>query len=291
MAPHSLTRPTFNLIGCGRVGLTLTRLLSDQVTVQGLYAPREASRQAALDFIGSGTPCTGLAEMPSADLWLLAVPDSHIAPVATQLAEQLTKRVPSQVGAKPPVVFHCSGFLSSAVLSPLAERGWTTASLHPVLSFASPALAIQQFAGTPCALEGSPAALAVLRPLFEHLGARCFGILAEQKALYHAAAVFSNNFTVVLQGMAQAAWQNAGVPSEWLTPLTEALLNSATTNVLALGPQAALTGPAARGDQAVLQQQAQVVQQWDPLSGQAYQVMSELAQRLKSAPRPSTGSK
>ena len=282
-----MVRPTFNLIGCGRVGQTLGRLLSQRVHLQDFYTLSAASRQTAQDFMGGGTPRANLSDMQSADLWLLAVPDSQIGPVAAQLAVLLRNPKRGQALNPPPIVFHCSGFLSSAVLSPLAELGWATASLHPVLSFASPALAIGQFAGTPCALEGSPAALGTLKPLFEALEARCFEIQPDQKALYHAAAVFSHNFTVALQGVAQAAWQSAGVPAEWVKPLTQALLQSAVNNVLALGPQAALTGPAARGDQAVLTQQGQVVENWDALSGEAYKIMSALALRLKSAPTPS----
>lgn len=282
-----MVRPTFNLIGCGRVGQTLGRLLSQRVQLQNLYALSTASRQTAVDFMGGGTPNANLSDMQPADIWLLAVPDSQIGPVALQLAGLMRDPKRGQAPTTPPIVFHCSGFLSSAVLSPLSALGWAAASLHPVLSFASPALAMGQFAGTPCALEGSPAALGTLKPLFEALKARCFEIQPDQKALYHAAAVFSNNFTVVLQGVAQAAWQSAGVPAEWVKPLTQALLQSAVNNVLALGPQAALTGPAARGDLAVLAQQGQVVQNWDALSGEAYKIMSALALRLKSAPIPS----
>jgi predicted short-subunit dehydrogenase-like oxidoreductase (DUF2520 family) len=271
-----------NLIGCGRVGQTLARLLSRQVQLQDLYSRSQASRENALAFIGTGTACASLADMRAADVWLLAVPDSQIGPIAEQLAQRFPAQ-PTSVNTPPPIVFHCSGFWASSVLSPLAQQGWATASLHPVMSFASPALAVQQFAQTPCALEGAPTALSWLRPTFERLGAQCFEIPTERKALYHAAAVFSNNFTVVLQAIAQAAWEQAGVPNEWLAPLTRALLDSASTNVLALGPQKALTGPAARGDQEVLTHQARVVQAWDPLCGQAYQIMSELALRLKQA--------
>ena len=45
------------------------------------------------------------------------------------------------------------------------------ASVHPLKSFADPATAVANFAGTWCVMEGMPAALAVLQPAFEQIGA------------------------------------------------------------------------------------------------------------------------
>jgi len=156
------------------------------------------------------------------------------------------------------------------------------ASAHPVLNFASPSTGVRQFAGTPCGLEGDAPALAWLHTALTAIGGRCFEIASADKPLYHAAAVFSSNFTVVLQGIAQDAWRSAGVPSELMRPLTEALLKSTVENVLAMGPALALTGPAARGDTAVVQAQGQMVQSWSAPAGEVYKTLSELAAKLKN---------
>jgi predicted short-subunit dehydrogenase-like oxidoreductase (DUF2520 family) len=71
------------------------------------------------------------------------------------------------------------------------------------------------------------------------------------------------------------------VPPELMRPLTEALLKSTVDNVLAMGPAQALTGPAARGDTAVVQAQGEVVKRWSPTAGELYQTLSELAAQLK----------
>ena len=47
-----------------------------------------------------------------------------------------------------------------------------------------------------------------------------------------------------------------------------------------MGPAAALTGPAARGDTALIAAQAQALQDWDPLVADAYRALSTLATRL-----------
>ena len=117
------------------------------------------------------------------------------------------------------------------------------------------------------------------------IGGQDFEIESAKKPLYHAAAVFCSNFTVVLQGVAQEAWRESGVPAELLAPLTQALLQSSVANVAKLGPAEALTGPAARGDTAVVQRQGEVVQAWHGQAGEVYQLLSDMATKLKRTGR------
>ena len=98
--------------------------------------------------------------------------------------------------------------------------------------------------------------------------------------LYHAAAVFGTNFLPVLQALAEELWRDSGVPPALLPQLRATLLRNAVDNVLALGPAAALTGPAARGDSALVEAQGLAVQQWDAVAGDSYRALSELARRL-----------
>jgi predicted short-subunit dehydrogenase-like oxidoreductase (DUF2520 family) len=58
------------------------------------------------------------------------------------------------------------------------------------------------------------------------------------------------------------------------------LLHNAVNNIVQLGPQGALTGPAARGDTSLVSQQAQALTQWHPVAGEAYLALSTLAQQL-----------
>jgi predicted short-subunit dehydrogenase-like oxidoreductase (DUF2520 family) len=268
---------SFNVIGCGRVGQTLAALLHQrgQVLVQDLYSRSFSSAEQAATFVGAGQPVANLADMRAADVWLLSVPDAQVAAAAQALADAQGAKL---AGA---IVFHNSGFLSAAVLQPLQALGCHVASAHPVLNFASPDTGVRQFAGTPCGLEGDAPALTWLHTALSAIGGRCFEIASADKPLYHAAAVFSSNFTVVLQGIAQDAWHSAGVPPELMRPLTEALLKSTVDNVLAMGPAQALTGPAARGDTAVVQAQGEVVKRWNAPAGEVYQTLSELAAQLK----------
>ena len=142
-------------------------------------------------------------------------------------------------------------------------------------------LPIAAFAGTPCGVEGDAMAVDLIEQVLASIGAATFRIPADKKPLYHAAAVFSNNFATVLQAIAREAWQDAGVPDEIAEKLNASLLTATVENVTALGPQAALTGPAARGDTDVLRAQAQAVTAWNPQAGHLYDTFSEMARRLK----------
>lgn len=265
--------PTLNLLGAGRVGRALGRLWHTQgvLRLQDVLTTSSASAQAAVDFIGSGRPASSLDDMRPADYWLIAVPDRQIAASARALVS---------AGLPPAIAFHASGALAAAELAPLQAAGWQVASAHCILSFATPATAVQQFAGTPCALEGDAQTVAALQPLFAAIGAHCFTLPSADKLRYHAAAVFATNFLPVLQATAEALWQDSGVPAELLPQLRANLLRHAVDNLLALGPAGALTGPAARGDTALAQRQGQAVAAWDAQAGAAYAALSELAARL-----------
>ncbi|WP_296510803.1 Rossmann-like and DUF2520 domain-containing protein [Rhodoferax sp.] len=276
---------TLNLIGAGRVGRTLATLWARHgvFEIQDVLTSSAGSAQAACAAIGAGTPATSLHAMRPAEVWMVAVQDARIAEVATALADSHNaKGAQGEKGAKGayPIVFHCSGTQHAGSLQPLADLGWRTASAHCILSFADVAVAVQQFAGTACALEGDASACDTLERAFSTLGAQCFGVASDDKVLYHAAAVFATNFLPVIQSVAEAAWTRSGVPAHLLPGLRATLLRNAVDNITRLGPAGALTGPAARGDVAAISRQAAVVDRWDAPSGEAYRALSALALRL-----------
>jgi predicted short-subunit dehydrogenase-like oxidoreductase (DUF2520 family) len=274
--PHtSAASPTLNLVGAGRVAQTLASLWHAQgtFTVQDVLTTSLPSAQAACAFVGAGHAVDQIQAMRDADIWMLAVPDAQLAGSAHALAAV-------RGTSNAPMVFHCSGAQGAATLAPLAALGWRTASAHCLLSFASVPTALQQFPGTPCALEGDAAVCSALRPAFTAIGAHCFEVASDDKLLYHAAAVFATNFLPVLQATAEDLWQSTGMPPELIPALRASLLRNAVANITALGPQAALTGPAARGDTAAIARQGAAVAAWDSPSGAAYAALSTLALRL-----------
>lgn len=259
-------QPTLNVIGAGRVGRVLARLLgaSGAMTVQDVLTRSSASARDAVAFIGAGQAQDDLAAMRPAQVWMLAVGDDQIAPVCAQLA--------AAHDLSGTVLFHCSGALSSAAL---AGAGSMAASIHPIRSFADPGLVASHFAGTFCGIEGDAGALAVLRPAFESIGAQCVPIDAAAKTVYHAAAVFASNYLVTVLDGALRAWQAAGIPEPVARQLAGPLAAETLANVLRLGPEAALTGPIARGDIDTVQRQQAALDGWDGPTGQLYRVLAE----------------
>ena len=283
--------PSLNLVGGGRGAQTLAQLW----TFRGVFAVQDvlttslSSAQAACSVVGAGHAVESLQAMRNADVWMLAVPDAQLDGCAQSLAEVMAqasqttatqRQHPHSCATHAPIVFHCSGAQSSQTLAPLAALGWQVASAHCILSFASVPAALQQFPGTPCALEGDAAASDALRTAFTAIGARCFDVASKDKLLYHAAAVFATNFLPVLQASAEDLWQSCGVPVELIPHLRASLLRNAVANITELGPQAALTGPAARGDMQAIARQGAAVAAWDAQTGAAYTALSELALRL-----------
>lgn len=262
---------TLNIVGAGHVGRVLGRLFaaSGSYQVQDVLTRSYASASDAIAFIGAGTALADMASLRRADVWMLAVGDDQIAPVCAQLAAAGLLQ-----GA---LVFHCSGAKSSTELT---AAGALVASVHPVRSFADPAAVAQDFAGTFCGVEGDAAALAQLAPALTAIGARMVVIDAAAKTVYHAAAVFASNYLVTVVDAALRAYQAAGIPADVALQLARPLAAETLNNVFRLGPEAALSGPIARGDLLTVARQQQAIDGWHPPTGALYAALADATTAL-----------
>ncbi len=231
---------TVNLIGPGRLGRSVGRMLAGcpEYRLLALHGPDQL--EEARVFIGAGETVSSIADLPPAALWLLAVPDGAIASVAAELAEAGV--VPAGT-----VVAHFSGAGEAELLAPLRQCGATLGSLHPVYSFADPLRAVEGFAGTACAIEGDKAACQELEKLAVALAGRPFR-LTGSKAAYHAALCIASNYLVTLAALAETTAGVAGITAAQSLPLISGLMRQTLANIASLGPAAALTGPIVRGD-------------------------------------------
>lgn len=258
--------PVLNIVGAGKVGRVLGRLFasSGAFTLQDVLSRSGASAHGAVGFMGAGHAAAGLDQMRPAQVWMLAVSDDQIGPVCASLAD-----AGMLDGA---VVFHCSGAKPSSVLQ---APGAFVASVHPVRSFADPAQVAAGFAGTFCGIEGDPQALAMLQPALERIGARPVPIDAAAKTVYHAASVFASNYLVTVIDAALRAYRAAGIPDEVARQLAAPLATETLANVLRIGPEAALTGPIARGDVDTVARQQDALDQWDCGAGDLYRALAQ----------------
>jgi predicted short-subunit dehydrogenase-like oxidoreductase (DUF2520 family) len=265
---------SLNIIGAGHVGRVLGRLLHDTgaCAVQDVLTRSIASAQEAVAFIGAGAAPGTLHGLRRADAVMLAVPDDQIAPVCAQLAAH------GMLGGV--LVFHCSGAKSSDELHAARSAGALVASAHPVRSFADPDAVASSFHGTWCGIEGDAAALALLAPALAAIGAQTVAIDRAAKTVYHAAAVFASNYLVTVVDTALRAYQAAGIPEAVARELARPLATETLANVFRLGPEAALSGPIARGDTATVLRQQDAVTQWDAPAGALYAGLADATRAL-----------
>ncbi len=115
----------------------------------------------------------------------------------------------------------------------------------------------------------------------DDLGGRWFEVAEPDWVAHHAAAVIASNHVVAVLGQAERVAATAGVPFDVYLELVRATLD----NVIELGPAAALTGPAARGDEATV---AAHLAALDPAERAGYAAVAELARRLAGARPPAS---
>ncbi len=87
------------------------------------------------------------------------------------------------------------------------------------------------------------------------LGLAPIEIAPADRAVYHAAASMASNFLVTIEAAAERLAAEAGLERGHLVPLVRATVE----NWAALGPERALTGPVARGDEATIQRQREAI--------------------------------
>ncbi len=269
---------TLNIIGCGRAGRTLATLWKRSRAFEiGDVLDRTLEISAdAVAFIGSGRAVGSITKMHGADVWMLTPTDDQIGAACAALAGgDLLK--PGNI------VFHCSGALPSSELAAARARGANVASVHPLKSFAEPAAAVETFAGTYCAADGDPAALAVLRPAFERIGGIVSDIDPGFKTVYHAASVIVCNYLTALLETGVHCYEKAGFTHDDALRMMEPLVRETLDNVFRLGTVKSLTGPIARGDHAVVARQVEALAAWEPRIAAIYKELGAVAVELARA--------
>ena len=192
------------------------------------------------------------------DVLVIATPDDSVAAVAARVTPSVTT-----------VVVHLSGSLGLDALAPHPRR----AGLHPLVPLPNTAVgAARLCGGVTFAIAGDP----VAREMVESLGGRTVAVADEDRATYHAAACMAANHVVALLGQVERVAATVGLDLEAFLPLARAALD----DVAELGPRAALTGPARRGDWATLSRHLDALPE-DERAG--YQAGAALATRLAAA--------
>ncbi|MEA3427647.1 MAG: Rossmann-like and DUF2520 domain-containing protein, partial [Thermodesulfobacteriota bacterium] len=210
--------------------------------IAGLASKSLSSAKRAADIIKTNN----ISDVPwevtkKADIVFLTTPDNAIADTCNNISIHLGFR-------KNAVVLHCSGALSSAVLSSAKKCNAFIGSMHPLQSFASIVPDDNPFKDIIISVEGEKDAVNKARKIATDLGAECLTIKAEAKTLYHASAVVASNYLVTLLDMSFRLIKEAGITDRDAFKALKPLIQGTLSNIEKVGITNGLTGPIVRGD-------------------------------------------
>jgi len=225
------------IIGPGHVGRGLFRAFrASGVEVVGLHGKRPSGIATSTGNIPADASRANIVIVCVRDTQL----DDTIGEVSVAAADGRIAR-----GA---VIVHTSAIAEPAGLKALSEAGFPTGTFHPLVPFSDPDVSADLLRKGWVGIDGDNAAKNASRRLAGHLGARTLEIPAGKKAAYHAAAVISSNFPVVLASVAGRLLHEIGIPDASACQAVESLMSGALANMKQMLPDDALTGPILRAD-------------------------------------------
>ncbi len=245
------------LIGTGRMAYQLGHaIVKSGLDLVGVAGRNTEDRMALGRFLDR--PAFDPAkDLPPADLILLAVSDDAIATVAANLPECDA------------VVAHTAGAMGLDILSPHVHRG----VLWPIQSLGHGAP--MDLRDVPMIVDASDAtARDMLRSVASRLSEVVLELPLEQRQRVHLSAVLTSNLPVWLASEGQRLLREMKLPTSLLTPLWK----TTAARMATLGADAALTGPARRGDTRTIQHHLELLDQ-DPNLRQVYALLSEQIMR------------
>jgi predicted short-subunit dehydrogenase-like oxidoreductase (DUF2520 family) len=244
-----------SFIGAGIVGKTIAKQLSiSGHKMLGFYSKTESSVREAINIVGGCKAFCSLGELAEAsDVIFITTPDRVIGDIACELAKYNLR--PGTV------ILHCSGCLSSNVLSPLANRGAFVGSMHPMQTFPSVEKAVSRLPGTYWFYEGSKESELVIEQLVHALKGKPVKIPVADKPFYHIACVFASNYLVALYDVAINLMREVDVADDISTSALYNIMETTLLNVKSLSPTKAVTGPVVRGDIVTIQRHIDVLKE------------------------------
>jgi predicted short-subunit dehydrogenase-like oxidoreductase (DUF2520 family) len=228
------------IIGAGQVGQGLNRAFrAAHVDVVGLHSRRPT---------GAATSSGHLpATIGDANAVIIAVRDEQLDDAFAEVIDAMSPSGRRRV-ASGTVIVHTSGGAEPQMLSRLGELGLSGGTFHPLVPFANPERARELLKKGWIGIDGDDPARAMSRRLAGHLGARTLDIPPGMKSVYHAAAVISSNFPVVLEAVAARLMMDVGIPERSAQQAVHALVEAAISNTAGAPAEEVLTGPVVRGD-------------------------------------------
>lgn len=243
------------IIGCGRVGTSFGKMLSEKYEVvffsekmhDALYAADKAKSMIAMD-------CAVL--VGGSDVIFITVPDQKIEAVWNEIKDY----------AKDKIVCHMSGALTA---DEVFKGGEKTASLHPVMAVSSPHCG-KEMADAVYTVEGSAAE--EVKEIFDFLDIR--DVDSDKKTLYHASCVFASNLVQAVMKIGKDSLTECGFEEDEALGALKKLAEGNVRNIFSKGLERSLTGPVDRNDVETVKKHLEV------LSGDEKEIYRLLSKKL-----------
>ena len=265
------------IIGPGHVGRGLFRAFrASGVEVVGLHGKRASGVATSTGVLPP--------DISTANVIIVSVRESQI----DDCLEEVTAAAAQGRVTRGTVVLHTSAIAEPAAIRRLTSTGYPGGTFHPLVPFSDPDIAADLLRRGWIGVDGDIAARNAARRLAGHIGARTLDIPPGQKPAYHAAAVISSNFPVVLASIAGHLLHDIGVPESSAYQAVESLMSGAMMNMQRALPDDALTGPVVRGDAETVSRHLRALQA-HPEALNLYRTLSaaalEIAQRRGVDPK------
>jgi predicted short-subunit dehydrogenase-like oxidoreductase (DUF2520 family) len=261
-----------SVIGAGRVGTALAVRLLDGGHRIVAISGRAGTVDRAARYLPGVPIRPALIAARGVEVVIIGTPDDLIEPTASSLADE------GALG-EGQMAIHLSGATSLGALSAPQAAGAEVLSVHPLQTFPDIDAALARIPGSGIAVTAlSEAGYVLGERLARDVGGRSFRLADESKPIYHAAAVFASNYLVAITALADELFRDAGMlePAGLFLPLQRATLD----NVASMGPAAALTGPAIRGDAGTVAANLEALAKHAPEAVPAYVALADVALHL-----------
>ena len=234
------------IIGAGSVGTNLHHAFAlkgvrtELVHARPLTAPRPPE--------GGG--------VPEADVYIYTVADHALRDVV------------AVVHAPKALHLHTSGSMPIEVFGVDKPHAGV---LYFLQSFSRTKL-IDEWGSIPCFIEGKNIDdVAAIYSLAQVLTGRIYEANQHDRERLHIAGVFANNYSNLMYRMAKEVLSDTQIPFEALLPL----IDNTAAKVHTMTPQEAQTGPAKRGDVAVIAHQREILSPYPEIQ-EVYCLLSEI---------------
>ena len=273
---HTLHGLRFSLLGAGRVGTSMAHWLVARGARAVVVAGRRHGAGLAKD-LGAEFRAPQDLESSGQDLLLLTVADGAL----DAMAQGLSKRPQASV------VLHAAGSLDAEVLAPLRRRGSSVGSLHPLLAFPTVRPDLEGLRGAFFAWDGDAAARSLASRLVDAWGGEGRWLRGQDRVLYHLAASWAAGGVVTLLAAGADVAESLGLPPAVRRGYFALAMDALRQAEVAGHPTQAITGPAARGDEATLERHRAALTEAFPDLRPLFDTLTEATQNAVSTRRSS----